>query len=662
MSHWNLEPIPPPRNRSRSLLVGVLLILAAFIVIGALFMLERGMPAFAPTPTPTATNAPPKSSTPDFRATHVVEDMITQQANPIVIDLGTTPPAQAVAQLPVPDSTAPLTPTVEAPSEQQELQPIPVEGPQGTVTVSLSLPYVPGRSTPVSIIPTPTPTNPPYPTATPTPPPATATVTQVPPTPSPTTTPIPLPTSYVVDRLLANIEKTGVKRQRGPSSHYENDGEFVSGEIWLEGRSSSGEWVYASQDSNMGWLRQADARPRDNELPDNAPEGANPNDVRWLAVQSAPSDLGSTPVPTAIPINDFPLEYRNRSNQNWVNRIPLPAYNTFWTEGGYDAGQPFSSPVVVAGNSVIAANEDGHIYAIDRQGGNQKWRQVIENRINRSPAIQNSDVFAIDDLGIVHAVRESGTQWSRATEMTPSAGVNIGGEWAYVVARGGDISRLHWIRLDNGDLQQTFDAGGREFYLPAIGDQMIYVVGNIVRALELSVIEIEDEPNRARQIWEYTNFNGASPSTAPVYVSPGVRSLAELFVGATNGEIYLLDANTGAFLDWYEGDQIVRYLAIDGSRLYAASDNRLATYSRESRELLWTADLTANVVSGPISDGESVIVFLTDGSVEVFDVQDGTELGDNYIPRDLRGGAVSNPYLFSTSSDNKMYGLEGQNR
>jgi len=241
MSLWNLEPIPPPRNRPRSLLVGALLILASFIVVGGLLMLERGELAFAPTPTPTATNAPLKSSTPDVRATLVVEDMITQQANPIVLDLGATPPAQSVAQQPGPDATAPLVTTIGTPSGQQVVQPTSVEGPQGTVTVSLNLPYVPSLSTPVSIIPTPIPTNPPPSTeltaVAPTPLPATATVIQASPTPSPTpsftTTPTPLPTPYVVDRLFANIEKIGVKRQRGPSSHYENDGEFERGDVWL---------------------------------------------------------------------------------------------------------------------------------------------------------------------------------------------------------------------------------------------------------------------------------------------------------------------------------------------------------------------------------------------------------------------------------------------
>ena len=309
-----------PEIGPASLLVGALLILASFIIVGGLFLLDRADLAFAPTPTPTATKAAPKSPTADFRATRVAQDMITQQANPVVIDLGYTPTAQIVVQLPAPDSATSSTTTVGSLSGQEAGQLAPSE----STVVSLSLPYVPGESTPVSIIPTPSPTDPPLPTATPTPLPPTATATPIPPTPTPTITPTPLPTPYIVDRLLAQIEKPDVKRQRGPSGYYEDDGDFEIGDIWLEARSPSGEWLYASQNGNTGWLRQADAPPRDNVLPDYAPEGTKPDDVRWLAVRLPPNESGMPLVPTAIPANDFPLERKNRSNQNLGESHPAP--------------------------------------------------------------------------------------------------------------------------------------------------------------------------------------------------------------------------------------------------------------------------------------------------------------------------------------------------
>ena len=302
MTQYELDPSPQSGDRIRSLVMGALLLLAFLVVVGGLILLERADLAFAPTPTPTATDAPSIPATADFRATRVAQDMITQEAYPVAVDLGVTPVPQQVT----PASTVSISTTVNAPVDQSQ---IGTDGtPEGTVTVSLSLPVISSGSASESIIPTPTSTNPPLLTATPTVLPVTPTATQPLPTPSPTTTPTP----YTVGQLRAYVEEAGVKRRQGPGSWYgdygdDEEGEFESGEIWLQSRTASGEWVYASQNDNTGWLRQADARPRDNDLPDDAPEGANPNDVRWLSVQSPPGGPDAPPIPSPIPANDFPL-------------------------------------------------------------------------------------------------------------------------------------------------------------------------------------------------------------------------------------------------------------------------------------------------------------------------------------------------------------------
>src|SRR5437762_1195637 len=83
---------PPQRNRfirilTISILVGSVLLLG----IGGMFGLIQSRFLLGPTPTPTATYAPPLTSTPDFRATHVMEDMLTQ-ATYSAIQHGTPPP------------------------------------------------------------------------------------------------------------------------------------------------------------------------------------------------------------------------------------------------------------------------------------------------------------------------------------------------------------------------------------------------------------------------------------------------------------------------------------------------------------------------------------------------------------------------------------------
>ncbi|MDQ3248684.1 MAG: hypothetical protein M3Q45_05685, partial [Chloroflexota bacterium] len=73
----------PRRRRNRtaeiltlSLLVGLVVLLG----VGGLFWLAQNGLLSGPTPTPTATAAPASTLTPDFRATRVMEDMLTQVA------------------------------------------------------------------------------------------------------------------------------------------------------------------------------------------------------------------------------------------------------------------------------------------------------------------------------------------------------------------------------------------------------------------------------------------------------------------------------------------------------------------------------------------------------------------------------------------------------
>src|SRR3954465_8743681 len=71
----------PPRNRSAEIIT-ISFLVAAFLLLGlgGMFWLVQTRILFSPTPTPTPTHAPPLTATPDFSATHVVEDFLTQQA------------------------------------------------------------------------------------------------------------------------------------------------------------------------------------------------------------------------------------------------------------------------------------------------------------------------------------------------------------------------------------------------------------------------------------------------------------------------------------------------------------------------------------------------------------------------------------------------------
>ena len=62
----------------------------------------------------------------------------------------------------------------------------------------------------------------------------------------------------------------------------------------------------------------------------NAPEGSNPDDVRWLPIQPILASL--TPLPTQIPPgpDDYPLARYDHHGQGRVDRLPNLPFNFAW--------------------------------------------------------------------------------------------------------------------------------------------------------------------------------------------------------------------------------------------------------------------------------------------------------------------------------------------
>ncbi len=304
--------------------------------LGGMLWLAPARLVFGPTPTPTPTRSAPLTATPDFLATRVAQDFLTQQAyqmallgtqtpTPMLVPNNTPQPTNAPVIVRLPGVSVALPQTVEAeaiatPLPDQEISPL--ETPTSNV---INLPMVVDSSplptpTPAQIaeLPTaePTPTEVP-PTETPTmiptpliePPSPTPTETLVP--PSPTSTPPGQP--IVVGNMQGFVQNQVASLRLGPSNVYTTVAQLAPQvRVTIIGRNVSGEWLYiccieSQPNQAPTWVRQAFVRPRDNPLPNGAPEDSNPNDVRWLPIQTAPSYLPIVPTPFAPAPDDYPL-------------------------------------------------------------------------------------------------------------------------------------------------------------------------------------------------------------------------------------------------------------------------------------------------------------------------------------------------------------------
>jgi outer membrane protein assembly factor BamB len=636
------------------LVIVIIVMLAVLLTIAGVTWAVRTELVFAPTPTPTATPGTPFPPTPDFRATRMVEDMLTQEAYASAIGFATPavvqPQPSRVAMLPIVgapgDSTPPAITPAPTPTTSEILLPV-VSNPGQTATA----PPTPTPVQPISNIVTTSP--PPTPTFTPT-------FTPVPPTVTPTPTPqrlSPTPTATPIARvpeLRAQVIRSGgAIMHAGPSTLYTAKGSLPQGtEIRLQGRTESGEWVYgccAPGDNSQFWIRQADAPPAGNDLGEAIPTSESPDDVRWLGVTPLNPTLTPMPSPSPIPVADYPLYRREPSNRGEVARLPRPPIQRGWQP--YLPGGVFSSPVVVAGMDALASSTDNHLYSVDRVGGNQRWRTTLEGVVRQAAAVIDDNVYLADEQGRLYNLVTQADQQRWRVDMggMPISGVNVVDKYLLIGVDVGGQHRLMMFDRGNGTRVAQFSTEGTSLQYPAVGDQLVYVANSDVWALDVF--------GALTQVWQYTNLDNIT--APPVYARPGVRATAELYVADGIGRVASLDANTGRELWVYQSGDVITGMAVDDERLFLSGNGFVKAISRQDRTDLWRVLTDGNVLGGPIvGDGEVFVVTET-GDVRYLDAEDGGQILVESGPATTVGpGVVAGDWIFLVGQEG-IYGFRG---
>ncbi|RIK50620.1 MAG: hypothetical protein DCC57_11690, partial [Chloroflexi bacterium] len=669
-----VEPLPPRtpayvyvvRRSSMAEIITVAVLIAVLLLLGVGLMLwaVRSDLAFGPTPTPTRTSAPPLSATPDFRATRLAEDMLTQTAYQAAL-LGTrtpTPPQLVTPGAPghllPPDltATATLTPTpvtvmlpgiaVYGPTPESSETPLSALATPTPIVVVLPI----GIS--ISALPTPAPDEevfaPPtetpgeLPTAIPTetpavllPPAAPPTFTPEPPTPAPlpptpSPTPLPPPTAtgqpYLVTSLRAFVRNENTTVRLGPSVVYTATGTLAANsEVQLLGRTPSGEWVYACcVDNRPGWVRQAYARPRDNGLPPGAPQGTNGNDVRWLGVQPVTTGLLPLPTPTPIPPGDYPLWRYTRDAQGRLPQLPQPSVSLAWPAPA-QASQALISPAVVTGASVVVASADQHLYSFDRINGNQRWRNNLGQPIRQAPAVLGGEIFVADDAGRLIALADRGNEsvqiWNTGTGLPAVTSFSVYSDTLFVGVGQDGSYQLLAVDRDNGAVLRTFTLTGSPLRYPAVGDQLVYAAAGVVVALDVLNYEV---------VWRRDDLTNIS--AGPVYSSPGVRGLAELYLVDGNNRLFCLDANTGIELWNYDNGEAASGLAVNDRFVFVSGNGYVKAITRDTVQQAWRATTAGLVVGGAWVDNERVLALTQGGTLHFMDAASGGALGGAIVP------------------------------
>lgn len=699
------------RSRTNEVLT-ISILTALFLLVGVafLFWAVQGGALMPPTPTPTATPREQITPTPDFRATNTAQDMLTQVAfsaelatavairlqtgTPVPDATGIAIPGENILMLPVISQVDAALATAIAESIEATLNPAaaeetplpgeipgaplsPLETPNAEATSIqatiealataqvIQLPIIDQGVAPTATFeapnlelptlePTPTETFTPEPTSTPEP---TATFT-----PEPTATPT---QPFSLPSLAAQVTgETAAAARVGPSSLYTQTATLPVGTgITLLNRNASGEWVYfccIPGSNNPAWMLSAKARPAGNPALAAPRENLTPNDARWLAQRDADPSLAPIPTSPVAPATDYPMARADRHNSGSVASVPSLPYTYGWALGGNSgvAGNGFISGAVVSGASVVAASADGHIYAFDHDSGSQRWRYQIGENVRVVPLAESGVFFVLSESGRLTALEDqggsAGVRFQRDFNMAPHGGVLGAGGRLVFTGRQPDAERLWIVNRTNGDTLRSVAVGEAQLQMPAVGDQLVFLASDAVRAVDLFSGDI---------VWEA--MQGASFTTPPLYVSPGLNTVAELYVADNQGRITALNANTGEQL-WQQGNNsTVTSLAANESMIFAAGPGflrGLVQLRRNEGQLVWQASTPGNVPGGVIVDGTRVLVVAEGGNIQLFDAGSGA-IGVADIQVGALGGsaAVSGPWIYIPTQSGTLYGIRAAN-
>jgi outer membrane protein assembly factor BamB len=309
---------------------------------------------------------------------------------------------------------------------------------------------------------------------------------------------------------------------------------------------------------------------------------------------------------------------------------------------------------------VLAASADGHLYAFNREGGNQEWRRL--GKVDQPLLEHDGVLYYVDtglDSGIAQALAfrlsDEVELWSvnlSAASMAPNAQPETGFIAAehrlfIGVSSNGTYYVVRMERVGGGAVV-AFAAGGSPIRGLAIGHQLLYVAGGGLWALDLDTLEV---------IWSKPNDFGI-PATLPVYAAQGVSSVAELYIGVTDGRTYALDANTGAILHIYpSNEEEVRGVAFGDTALYIVSRTRIRGFERRSTGLYWDTAIS-EMRGAPIVSADQLILMGANGTI--WFVHPGTgalQQGPTVNAPVAFAPAASGSYLFIPADDGQVYGF-----
>jgi len=274
------------------------------------------------------------------------------------------------------------------------------------------------------------------------------------------------------------------------------------------------------------------------------------------------------------------------------------------------AGFAMCRPVLAAG-LVVAGSEGGVLAAFRAWDGKPAWSVTAGGAIAAAPAVVGGTLLFGSGDGVVHAVSVAGAVLAEArTSGNISVEPAVRGSLAYVTSWAGDLvaldgsCRVAWSRSFP---EMIYSGPGRN--APCVAGDMLVIATGKPALLGFGAAT-------GASVWE---------TAEKVSYSSPVRWDGDVVCQTTGGKVGAFRATDGKLLFGIPGpsSSYTARVGVSGDRAYAAAqDGSLRAVDLWTRKALWTAQLSADLVTGsPAAAGHTVLVGTLGGAL--FALEDG---------------------------------------
>ena len=280
----------------------------------------------------------------------------------------------------------------------------------------------------------------------------------------------------------------------------------------------------------------------------------------------------------------------------------------------YHLDESLSVPMLVTGESVLAATKSGAVYKFQDATGKVLWKAILPAFVSKKMVIDGGFVYALDSAGNLACIELSTGEKKWIRKLDNSAEVDIREVRGLSLSAGnvyvGNVGTVEVFEANTGRKLGKYNVSKYVGKFGAIIGDISFTSNSIVFARHDGWIFSESLDNYSKNRWKHR-----LPSQISSVVSEGNL----IYVGTTRGKLYSIDLNTGKLFWEREIGSAIGGIFVGLKDVYANTyDGLIMSLRRENGALNWSDNLNGLILTSPFVHNKQIFFTTTLGNIYGF--------------------------------------------